>query len=131
MAWYYSRHHADYRPLPPLRDDCRRGLAKDSATALTLIYPPPNSQVYLPTELDGKRQAVVFEAAHRTGNTTGFIDNVDVNAQDFSHFGADDAVAGIGSAAGTPDDHIGNVPFGKTLGESAGRNGQKYYQTKN
>jgi hypothetical protein len=69
--------------------------------------------------------------AHRTGNAAGFIDNVNVNPQDFSHFGADDAVAGIGSATGSPNDYVGDVSFGKTFGISAGGNGQKYYQTKN
>ena len=39
----------------------------------------------------------------RTGNSTGFIDNINVNPQDFSHFSADDTIAGIGSATSTPN----------------------------
>jgi penicillin-binding protein 1C len=69
MAWYYGRHNAEYSLLPPLRNDCRRGIEKDSVSALTLIYPPLNSQMYLPTELTGRRQEVIFEAAHRKPNT--------------------------------------------------------------
>lgn len=62
MAWYYRRHHADYRPLPPWREDCRRGF--NAAAVLSLIYPLPKSRIYLPVDLDGRRQQVVFVAAH-------------------------------------------------------------------
>jgi penicillin-binding protein 1C len=64
MAWYYRRHHADYRPLPPWRKDCRRGLEDAGTAVFSLIYPPPRSRIYLPVELDGSRQPAVFEAAH-------------------------------------------------------------------
>ncbi len=64
MAWYYRRHHADYLPLPPWRKDCRRGIESAGAAVLSMIYPQPDSRVYLPVELDGSRQQVVFEAAH-------------------------------------------------------------------
>ena len=39
----------------------------------------------------------------RTGDAPSFIDNINVNPQDIGHFSADDAVAGIGSAAGSPN----------------------------
>jgi penicillin-binding protein 1C len=64
MAWYYRRHHADYLPLPPWREDCRRSMDSAGGAVLSMIYPQPNSRVYLPVELDGRRQQVVFEAAH-------------------------------------------------------------------
>jgi hypothetical protein len=67
----------------------------------------------------------------RTGDSPGFIDHIYVNPQDFGHFSADDAVAGIGSATGSPNHDIGDVSFRKIFGKSASGNGQKYYQTKN
>jgi hypothetical protein len=35
-----------------------------------------------------------------SGHTAGFVDHIDIDAQDFGHLGMDDAVAGIGAAAG-------------------------------
>ncbi len=62
MEWYYRRRHSDYTPLPPMREDC----APDQATPfISLIYPGPRSQVYIPVQLDGERGKTVFEAAHR------------------------------------------------------------------
>jgi hypothetical protein len=66
-----------------------------------------------------------------TGNTAGFVYNVDVDPQKLGHFGADDPVAGICSTAGRPYYDIGDVSFRKPFGVSAGCNRQKYYQTKN
>jgi hypothetical protein len=69
--------------------------------------------------------------ADRTGNATGLVDDVDVDIQEFGHFSADNPVAGIGTAAGTPDDHVGDISFGEILSKSTGGKGQKNNQTKN
>jgi hypothetical protein len=41
--------------------------------------------------------------SNRSGHTAGLVDHVDVDAQEFGHFGMDDAVAGVGPAAGPPN----------------------------
>lgn len=62
MEWYYRRKHSDYRPLPPMSDNC----ADDRASrSISLIYPGAQSQIYIPLELDGSRGKTVFKAAHR------------------------------------------------------------------
>jgi penicillin-binding protein 1C len=65
MEQYFRRQHADYVPPPPVRPDCRGGLGETAATALSLVYPKQNAQVYVPLEMSGIVGRVVFEAAHR------------------------------------------------------------------
>jgi penicillin-binding protein 1C len=62
QEWYYRRHHTGYRRLPPLRNDC---MQVDLQLALQLIYPQEGANIYIPTELDGKKGKSVLEAAHR------------------------------------------------------------------
>jgi hypothetical protein len=50
-----------------------------------------------------------------SGHTAGFVDHIDIDAQDFGHLPMDDAVAGVGAAAGPPDHHRGDIAFWETL----------------
>lgn len=68
QAYYYRQHHANYQPLPPFRADCQ-GLDTTQSEAIALVYPRPNTQIYLPRELDGKRNQVVFRAVPRRPET--------------------------------------------------------------
>ncbi len=63
QEWYYARRNPTYRPLPPLREDCREGVAE--APPLVILSPAPGTEVYIPIETDGKRGRVVLEASHR------------------------------------------------------------------
>jgi penicillin-binding protein 1C len=65
MEWYYKHNHSDYLPLPPYRTDCLDVIAGSKTATMTLIYPAPNSRIYVPIELDSRRGRTVFEAAHR------------------------------------------------------------------
>ena len=79
METYYERGHPDYRPLPPLRVDCRDCVEGEvAAPAMRCVYPAEGSAVYVPTELDGKDGRVVFEAVHRLPGTRVFwhVDDV-------------------------------------------------------
>jgi penicillin-binding protein 1C len=60
--FFYRRSHAEYRPLPELRQDCQ---GRDTQPALALLYPDANGRVLIPRELDGTRGRTVFEAVHR------------------------------------------------------------------
>jgi penicillin-binding protein 1C len=62
--------HADYRPLPPLRPDCRPGVGPGGTGALAFVSPREDAVVYVPLEIDGARGRVVFEAAHRDPTAT-------------------------------------------------------------
>jgi penicillin-binding protein 1C len=70
METYYRLRHTDYRPLPPLRPDCRDAVGAARADALAWVSPREGATVYVPFELDGTLGRVVFEAAHREPGTT-------------------------------------------------------------
>jgi penicillin-binding protein 1C len=65
MEVHYRRLHADYRPPPAFRPDCRAGLGAGGSAALAFVYPREGAAVYVPVEMDGSLGRVVFEAAHR------------------------------------------------------------------
>jgi penicillin-binding protein 1C len=65
MEVHYRRLHADYRPPPPFRADCRAALGAEGSASLSIVSPREGATVYVPLELDGSLGRVVFEAAHR------------------------------------------------------------------
>jgi len=72
METYYRLQHADYRPLPPLRPDCRSAVGAGGTAALACVSPREDATVYVPVEMDGSLGRVVFEAAHRAPRTRVF-----------------------------------------------------------
>lgn len=72
MEAYYRLQHADYRPLPPLRPDCRAAVGGVGTAALACVSPREDATVYVPVEMDGALGRVVFEAAHRDPRTRVF-----------------------------------------------------------
>ena len=66
QEYYYRVDHPEYRPLPPWRPGCGGGVAVDGGTqVMSLIYPEPETSVFVPVGLDGRPGEVVFEAVHR------------------------------------------------------------------
>ncbi len=63
---YYKTNHPNYKVLPEFRSDC---FAKISDKAIAILYPKPNSKIYVPVEIDGSMGRTVFEATHRNINT--------------------------------------------------------------
>ncbi len=71
QEYYYRADHADYKPLPPFRSDCAGGPAGERGSrVMSLVYPEPDTSVYVPVGLDGRLGEVVFEAVHREGGAT-------------------------------------------------------------
>jgi penicillin-binding protein 1C len=68
QEYYFRRAHAEYRPLPAMREDCQ--IAPGSRPALAVIYPDANARVLIPRELDGTRGRAVFEAVSRRRDAT-------------------------------------------------------------
>ena len=64
QEWYFRKHQAAYKPLPPLRDDCQTG-EFDAHEQMAVIHPKPRTRLYIPVELDGAKGRAVFEATHR------------------------------------------------------------------
>ena len=61
--WYFRRWNLDYKPLPPYLNS--KDLSNRSEGVLALFNPEPDSQVYVPRELDNSEGKIVFTAAHR------------------------------------------------------------------
>lgn len=68
MEWYYKRYHADYKPLPPLRNDCKQ----EVAPTMDFIFPKKGSRIILPKNEAGVYNAVVFKIAHTKPETKVF-----------------------------------------------------------
>ncbi|MBS1636103.1 MAG: penicillin-binding protein 1C [Bacteroidetes bacterium] len=66
---YYKFNHPNYKVLPDFKPEC---LSRVSDRAMVLLYPKPNSEVYVPVEIDGNIGRVVFEATHRNIQTRVF-----------------------------------------------------------
>jgi len=62
--WYYRRWNLDYKPLPPFLNSPESSFRGERV--LALFNPEPESQIYVPRELDGSEGRVVFSAAHRS-----------------------------------------------------------------
>ncbi len=66
QEYYYRTWHPEYRPLPPLRPGNSGQVdTADGSRIMNLIYPEPGTTVFIPVDLDGQPQEVVFEAVHR------------------------------------------------------------------
>ena len=65
MAYYYRKNHSDYRSLPPYNKEC---LQENSANIMSFIYPTEKTKLYLPTDIDGKKENAIFKAAHQNVN---------------------------------------------------------------
>ncbi|MBI4424051.1 MAG: penicillin-binding protein 1C [Elusimicrobia bacterium] len=60
---YFRRHAVRYRPLPPLRPDCRE--PEGERGPIAVLYPHPDGAIYIPVDLGGKKGRAIFEAVHR------------------------------------------------------------------
>jgi len=66
MELYYKSKNANYRELPPYRDDC----TVESKNTMEIIYPKLFTKIYVPVDLDGTMSKTVFEVAHRNATIT-------------------------------------------------------------
>jgi penicillin-binding protein 1C len=66
QEFFYRRHHADYRVLPPYRPGCEAGAAVRGARGpIDFLYPAAGTRIYIPIDLGETKSRVVFEAVHR------------------------------------------------------------------
>ena len=64
---FFRTKNQAYRPVPPYRKDCE---PNSPMVSMDLIYPKPDSRIFIPRELDGKSGRAVCELVHRNPNTT-------------------------------------------------------------
>jgi len=71
QEYYYRADHPEYRTLPPWRADCAAVTAGERGSrVMSLVYPEPATEVYVPVGLDGRVGEVVFEAVHKEDGAT-------------------------------------------------------------
>lgn len=68
MEHYYKLKHSDYIALPPFRSDCQAA----NSEVMEVLYPKPNSAIYVPVEINGEKGRVVISVAHRSPETEIF-----------------------------------------------------------
>lgn len=61
-AWYYQKHHPNYKRVPPFDPECT---SSNYTQQFELVYPRQFTKVYIPIEQDGERGQAIFEAAHQ------------------------------------------------------------------
>ena len=64
---YFRTKNQSYRPLPPYRSDCEMS---SPLLSMDLVYPKPDSRIFIPRELDGQSGRAVCELVHRNPNIT-------------------------------------------------------------
>ncbi|HEU5292776.1 MAG TPA: penicillin-binding protein 1C [Cyclobacteriaceae bacterium] len=62
QEYYFKAKNLSYKVLPPFRPGCQSGTM---VSGMDLIYPKPNSKIFIPRDLDGTPGSSVFELAHR------------------------------------------------------------------
>jgi penicillin-binding protein 1C len=68
QEWYYRRHHADYRPLPPIDPQC----SIDESSPMQMIYPTRGISIVVTKQLSGEKGKIVMQAAHNRAKSTIF-----------------------------------------------------------
>lgn len=61
QEWYYRNKNPFYKVLPPFKPGC----APPESHNMDMIYPHPDSRIYVPVDLNGKPGDIVFRVAHR------------------------------------------------------------------
>jgi penicillin-binding protein 1C len=62
QEYYFKSKNITYQLLPPFRKDCSN---TSSFIAMDLIYPKPNSKIFVPRDLNGEPGGTIFQVAHR------------------------------------------------------------------
>ena len=84
QAYYFRMKNFSYKTLPPYRKDCE---SVSQLISMDLIYPEPDSKIFIPRELNGTGGKIIFELAHRNPNTIVYwhLDGNFVGATKGSH----------------------------------------------
>lgn len=83
MEWIYKKVHPEYRELPPLRPDCN----SQKGSVMQFIYPQNVTRIFIPRNVGGHVEDVIFEVAHQDDNAVLFwhLDNTYVGITSHIH----------------------------------------------
>ncbi len=65
QEWYYKKHNANYKEIPPLRSDC----GMETTLKMAFIYPKKNSTISLVKNENEQINPLVFKIAHTQPET--------------------------------------------------------------
>ncbi len=65
QAYYYGKRHPEYAAAPDWMAGCTD---ENPGNSMRMIYPRSSSTVFIPRELDGKKEKIVLKAAHTRAN---------------------------------------------------------------
>ncbi|MFM9839717.1 MAG: penicillin-binding protein 1C [Cyclobacteriaceae bacterium] len=84
QEYYYKSKNNAYQSIPPYRKDCA---SPSTLVPMDLIYPKPDSKIFIPRELEGNASSTVFEAAHQNPSAIIYwhLDGEFVGATSKSH----------------------------------------------
>lgn len=93
IEFYYRQRNHDYKILPVLKPGC---VDANMSNQMEIVYPQPNTSIYVPLEIDGQRGKTVFTATHKNANATIFwsLDDSFMGSTDRYHQLALSPVAG-------------------------------------
>ncbi len=83
MEYFYRQHHANYKPLPPFKPGC---LPDGNNKLLDIIYPEPQSRIFVPIEISGNEGKTVFTATHKDKEAKLFWSIDDEVVGETTHF---------------------------------------------
>jgi len=95
VAAYYRQTHSDYKELPSMHPECMEA-SSPSDRPVELVYPYANASIYIPTDIDGKRQQTIAKAAHQDDDSILYwhLDGEYLGSTETFHTIAIDAVMG-------------------------------------
>ena len=64
MEWFYRRKHPRYASLPSFHESCPES-RDDRRPKMSILYPQPRTEIFVPRGLDGRVGHAVLEATHR------------------------------------------------------------------
>ncbi|MEA3447444.1 MAG: penicillin-binding protein 1C [Bacteroidota bacterium] len=84
MEWYYRKSHPEYTGILPWLPGCN---AQNQDNVMQIIYPDDMAEIYLPVELGGEKQKVVFKAVHQDNDATiyWYIDDEYITSTKHTH----------------------------------------------
>jgi penicillin-binding protein 1C len=71
LAYYFKDHHAEYKNLPPFIQECAE-YNTTSPKQIDIIYPAPNAKIFIPKNMDEKKENVIAKATSTYDNRSLF-----------------------------------------------------------
>ncbi|MEM9546401.1 MAG: penicillin-binding protein 1C [Bacteroidota bacterium] len=105
MAFYYRKFHPEYQKAPSFRLDC---VQEANSELMSFLYPTERAKIYLPVDIDEKRESAIFKATHQDPKSILYwhLDNEYLGYTEDIH--SMDVQAEVGNHQVTIVDQMGN-----------------------